>query len=387
MFWIFVITLVGVSFSPLLFPKLDIWHAQGIWVQTCILILFSWSFFEIGKEIRVQNKPLGILNLWLGLLTAFICYKSQAAGKYNIQNFFPYFNFLCLLIFYRLVIQHLDKQKIIKLMSCLKWTILVTLFMCVLQKFGLSQFFALLAKGHSHFNNIVSGFLGNGTHLSGFLASSIPLFLYKSKREDVLAIVFIIILLFFTGTTLGDPAISGFVITIAILLVYFFVYNRKMTIMVLLAVALMMFLAFMLIEDKNRLFIFFYPQGRIEPWMYYWKIFKVNTPITGVGLGKINQLYKVTPFPDVRHLHLEYFQFMFEAGILAFLGICYMIYDFFKRKSDCKEQFILKLMVMGFCLSCLFTYPAHLWLPSTIAMFAYASFYSIENEKYIKRYL
>ena len=64
-----------------------------------------------------------------------------------------------------------------------KWSISITIIVCVLQWFKVSQFWELLElKGHWWENNIVTGFIGNGTHLSAFLGMCVPLYFIK-KRE------------------------------------------------------------------------------------------------------------------------------------------------------------------------------------------------------------
>src|SRR3990167_9867154 len=158
------------------------------------MMAFAGSFIEKSKQRLISNWPLGCLILWVGLQTAYICWQSQIQGRYDVKHFFPYFNFICLLFLYQMIVQYLDKVKIEKILVSMKYVVIVTLFMCVLQKFGLSQFFDLLkdrpeniGKGFQSLNNPVVGFLGNVTHLSGFLGSTIPLFLWKSKREDLLA--------------------------------------------------------------------------------------------------------------------------------------------------------------------------------------------------------
>jgi len=378
MYYLILITLIGISFAPFPFFKLDIWHAQGFWVQFMIMVMYSWSFFEKPKQVKITNVPLGILHLWIGGLTAVTCFASQMSGKYNIMQFFPYFNFLCLLIFYKICVQYLNRDKIEKILVWLKYMVLVHLFMCVLQKFGLAQFFELLETTPNIKPSMVIGFLGNGTHLSGFLGMCVPLFLLKPKREDYLSLILMMIVMSLTGTLINDPSISGYIVSYILILVYMFVSNREMFTLIVLSSILLVSWCFMKdLVSKN----LFSDTGRFELWKYYWNLFKLNSPITGVGLGKINQLYTKTTFPTARHLHLEYFQFMFETGIIGAVAILNLIVGFFRKGFHNKTQFILMLIVLGFLLSCCFNYPAHLWLPSTIAMFAYAAYFAIENEE------
>ena len=377
--WLLIaITLVGINIAPFLFHQLDIWHAQGVWVQGCIAILFSCSLFLRGDR-HVVNIPLGIMHLWVALFTLFVCFGTQVEGKYNIQTFFPYFNFLCLVIFYKIVVEYLNSEKIEKIMEFLRWAALATLFMCVLQKLGISQFFKLFTpkdfNASLYNNNIVVGFIGNGTHLSGLLACYIPLFLREINRENVLSLVLLGLVLTQAGTTVGDPSISGFIIAGVIGLTYTLYKNRKMGWIVSGVAVCCAILAVFLLPKE-----FFGFNGRIEIWAFYWDKFTRFFPITGFGLGKINQIYEMTPYPHARHLHLEYLHFMVELGLVFFVILIACIKDFFSTHNYTQNQFLLKLMVLGFFVSCLFNYPAHLWLPATISMFAYAAVYAIKEE-------
>lgn len=376
MYWLILITLCGISFSPFLFRNLDLWHAQGLWVQVSILCLFSYSFFENPKTVLVKNRPLGLMHFWVGSLTAYICFVHLQQGKYNIQNFYPYFNFLCLIVFYRLIVQYLSLVQIKKILGYLRYVVILTLVVCGLQQLNLSQFFKLTTDHHT-LNNLVTGFIGNGTHLSGFLGMCVPLFLIGKRRENVLTLILMALILCFAGTTKGEPSISGFIIGFIILSAYWIKRDKRTIIYLVLLVVVMLPIVF---GYREKLFAF---NGRIGMWVYYWGAFINNSPVTGLGLGKINQVYEMTPFQGARHLHLEYFHFLLETGIIGFVLIINMIKGFFNSKSRGETQFILKLIVLGFCLSCLFNFPAHLWLPSTIVMFCYASFYAIKNEELI----
>ena len=377
--WLLIaITLVGINAAPFIFHQLDIWHAQGIWVQGCIAILFSCSLFLKGAS-NVRNIPLGIMHLWVALFTLYICFNAQVEGRYNLSTFLPYFNFLCLLIFYKIIVEYLKYDSIEKILGWMRWAILATLFMCVLQKLGLSQFFQLFdavnANEAKYNNNIVVGFLGNGTHLSGFLASSIPLFLLEKKRENVLALILLGLVLTQTGSTVGDPSLSGFVVAGVIAIAFTFWHSKRNGWIVLGCAICCMLIAFSCMPKS-----FWSFNGRLDIWAFYIEKFKTFFPLTGFGLGKVNEIYELTPFPKARHLHLEYLHFAVELGLIFIVCLIACIKDFFAIETYTKTHFLLKLMVLGFLVSCLFNYPAHLWLPATWCMFAYASAYAIKEQ-------
>lgn len=108
---------------------------------------------------------------------------------------------------------------------------------------------------------------------------------------------------------------------------------------------------------------------------------KNNAFVTGLGLGIINIIHSMTAFPKWGHLHLEYFHYLLELGIIGLVGIINLIRDFFSRKVVTDEQIIFRLMVAGFLINCLFNWTSHLWLTTVWVMFAYASFLAIENEQ------
>jgi len=385
MFYLILIYLLGLNIAPFLFSELDMWHAQGYWAQIGLAILFSWSFFEKPK-LPKRNIPLGVLHAWVALQTGWICFKGLKTGQYDTAHFFPYFNFLCIIILYQIFTGYLDKKKVEKILIYLKYAVYATLAVSALQIFGMSQFFARITTHHTH-NNLVTGFIGNGTHLSGFLACCSPILFFKVKRVDWLALVLMVLVLLHTGTTIGDPSISGFVI-LPILFMYFF--KKKWWAWVCLAICLTICLTLL----PNIPPVFFKPQGRFALWSAYWPYFK-QYAVSGTGLGAVNlinaQVYRPQIYGGghmiVRQLHLEYYQIAFELGLIGLVLSLNLVYCFLKEKVFCEEQLALKAMVIGFLFSCLFNFPAHLWMPSIYAIWAYAGFHAIGeiNGKSLKK--
>lgn len=377
MIYLLLSLIVIVNLSPFLVPAIDIWHATGMGVQAMILLMFSWSFFERPKYQSIQNKPLAFLHLWIAGFTAFICFKSQIAlGKYDIHHFFPYFNFLCILMLYKMIVQYIDIKDIRKVYLFLRYSIIATLLLSTLQVFERAQFFALLHPGYqdgTYYNNFVTGVIGNGTHLSGFLAMCAPLF-FKKNREDILALILLVILLIFhTGQNIGEPAVSGWVVFCGCLLFYVFNKNKNIFWPVVLLGLAGACLVFTKVNPR-----ILADNGRFEWWQLFWKSSK-EMFITGFGLGSIN--LTALEFKTPRHLHMEYLQFLVELGVIGLAGIVWLIKDFFERGVS-KESLIFKTMFVGFLISSFFTYPAHLWIPSTYACIAYSCF-MVLNEREI----
>lgn len=382
MFYIITFLIVGISFSPLLIKRPDIWHCQGIFAQTVIMVAFAWSFIEKRKNIAISNWPLAALIFWTGLQTAWFCWQNQIEGRYDIKHFFPYFNFICLLILYQIITYYLSRSHIEKILVCMKYVVIATLLVCVLQKFGLAQYFELLKDKLSpelqaknrELNNLVTGFLGNGTHLSGFLGSTIPLFLWRSKREDCLVLGLMALVLAHCGTTIGMPSVAG-PLAILFILVYWF-KNRCLTI----AAGVGLIGAFIGFLNGIQ---FFSATGRIAIWEYYWHIFQ-KMPITGFGLGAVNILFPHTPFPESRHVHLEYLQYGVEIGLVGLICILGMVNHFFHMVARDKTELCLKACILGFLITGFLNYPSKLWLVSTWAMFWYAAMFSLRSENGIK---
>lgn len=378
MYILFIIMLAGAGLAPFIFNQIDIWHAQGIWIQGWIMVAFSSAFFMNQNPVKIKNIPLGLLHLWIGLLTFYVCYLGQIRNTYSPSAFFPYFNFLCLVILYSLVVNFLSYYGINKVLESLRWLALGTMGICVLQKFDLFRIMALYHPENPYLTNIVVGVIGNGTLLSGFLTILLPIFLIEKKRENVLAIILMFILLFSCGTTVNDPSIMGFIVFFLVISAYFWKNHHAGKMIVIFGAIISMFILvfFVPVEIIKK---FIGTNGRVEWLTYYWNLFKTQITPIGVGLGKINMLHEHTPFPGLRRLHLEYFQVMFETGFIGLILVSNLIHSFFRQKDQDDLQFYLKLIVMAFLVSCLFNSMAHLWIVSSIVMFAYAAYFCIQN--------
>lgn len=381
MTYLIIILLCGINIAPLIFPQLDIWHAQGIWTQVCILILFSSTFLKRPVFIEPQNKELGLLHLWIGLLTAYICFVAQTHHKYDITHFFPYFNFLCLVILYKIIVQYLNVVSIELCLKFIKYAIIANLLISVLQYFGASQFFKLFHPDDKFHNNPINGFIGNGTHLSGFLAMMIPVFLYFGKREDYLCLGLMGVLLCLAGTATDDPSISGFIIGLVVVSLWLFRVKRP-KLWVILSLGVFLVGAFLIVKDMRWFKLFTAFSGRNSFWEYYLPIIK-QWFVTGCGLGSLNLIHKDSAFPNIRHLHMEYIQIILELGIIGLVLVFAVIRKFFCLKHNTRLELTLKCVFLGFCLSACFNYPMHLWLPAVYACFAYSAFMALKRgERY-----
>ena len=174
---------------------MDVWHGHGHFFQISLLFIFCWSFFEKSKCIHIINKPLGLFSLWTGLTTSYLWFRTFVdAQHYAIKIFMPFFNFLCFLLFYKLSIEYLNKEKIEKILSWFKYSILFFLFYCALQYFQLDEFLT----GLSGQDELV-GTLGNSSHLGGYLAIVQPIF-FEKKLLNILALILLWLIIFLANS-------------------------------------------------------------------------------------------------------------------------------------------------------------------------------------------
>lgn len=405
MTYIILILLVGLNLAPFMFRGLDMWTAQGMFAQICVIVMFTFSFF-IKPMQRIKNIPLGLLFGWISILAGmnvlrflsdqrhtalykFMYDSDIVVGEVRlyltlfkqsilfVNSLAPYVNFLFIIILYKILTEHLNRDRIEKILVWLRYVAIGTLFLCVLQRFNLSQYFRLIKPSHVQ-NNLVVGLSGNGTHLSGYLASLAPLFLWKCKREDILALILLPILLLYTSESLNDPAISGYIVLSFVF--FYFIKSSKMIIYLLPIALITLWLSYGLIPKA-----FWSNSGRLYMWEDYWKIFtQGNTGLgyglIGVGMGAVNQLCVTTKVPTAHHLHLELWQFVFEMGIVCGVLILNVINNFINKVAKDRTELTVKCMFLGFVVSSFFTYPAHLWLPSIYAVFSYSAYLVLKGE-------
>jgi O-antigen ligase len=201
-----------------------------------------------------------------------------------------------------------------------------------------------------------------------------PLLLFERKRENVFILIFLTIILCISGQNINDIPLSGFVILLGVLL-YFF-KNKIFVITMLTSLGLGIFFFWQKLPQD-----FFASSGRLNWWAEYYKYFHA-LPVTGNGLGIVNIVCKLTPFTELRHLHNEPYQILVELGIIGFVLIIWLVHDFFKRVAEDRLELTLKALILGFLVSCCFQYTAHLWLPTILTTFFYASFIVLKEKNY-----
>lgn len=363
---LFLILFCGLPFGHFIFKQPDLWHGQGHFFQVGLLIIFALSFFEKAKPVQTLNKPLGVFTLWAGLTTSYLWITTLTkTSQYPIKVLMTFFNVLCFLLFYKLVIEYLDKEKIKKILIWLRYTIIIVLFYCVLQYLKLDEFL----KGLSSHDELV-GTIGNSSHLAGYLAIVQPIFFYK---RGIIPLILLWLVILLTGSASG--VFVGFGVILFWLLLkkqYKYVIVTGVTGLVILLIMLHLFPRFL------------NPENRYGMWKAVFNIFK-DKAITGFGLGSFGVM-KIQLLPETsiwRHTHNEFYQIAFETGIIGLGLVVWCIWEYFKegfkliKSNTC---LVLLTMFFGICLLSLFSFPLHLWQISAIGMLAYSGLFCIKSE-------
>lgn len=341
-----------------LFRSMDIWHSTGHFVQVGILIIFCSSLF-----FQPRNEALGAFLLWTGLVTSYWWIKAfSLTNHYPVKTFMPFFNLLCLVLFYKLIVEYLDGESIEKILKWLKYSVIALLVYCVLQYLHLDEFFNSIAGKQDE----LVGTMGNTMHLAGLLALLQPLF-FSKNREDILALCLLWLIILLTGSA------TGLVGGLAVILFWLFFRNRIMFI-IFFVLSLSSCIALYVMKSN-----FFCNSSRFEIWQNAYELAK-NHCITGLGLGSWGASNINRGSTHWQHLHNDYFQIIFELGIIGLILVIWCIKDCFKNiEGDLKLR--LASIFFGFCLLSSVTFFAHLWIPATLAMFAYGSIYCLRNKE------
>lgn len=362
---LFLIFMTLLPWGNFIFRQADIWHSAGHFVQVGILTLFCYSFFEQPRQLRVMNKPLGVFTLWAGLVTAYGWISVfVASNHYPIRIFMPFFNLLCIVILYKLIVSYLCKVSIDKILNWLKYSVILLLIYCVMQYLKLDEFFA----GINNTGDQLVGTIGNTMHLAGLLAILQPLF-FKKSLENTLSLVLLWLLILTTGSA------TGLVAGIAVVLFWLWFKNRRVAV----AFSVLSLVSIILMRLLNSQF--FHNSDRFKIWGEAFNIAKLKF-ITGMGLGTV-ALSNFGTNIRWQHLHNEYYQVVFELGIIGLILALWCIKDYFRVFNSIKTELTIRLasMFFGYCLLCGVTFFSHLWLTSVLGIFAFASVYAIKNEE------
>lgn len=352
---------VLINIAPFIFEvfaphKFDIWQTQGIVFRIWAAILIMYSLIVPPKR-NFCDIPLACLFGFI-VLRCFWSFVGFSTATFSIEHLLQPLNFLLFVFSAKVIIERITHFDIKKLFIWMRYSLIFTLLVCAAQKLGVAQGFYLLFKDNQFADNLVSGFIGNGTHLSGFLAMLSPL-LFEKRRESILALILMLLVASFSGQNMSDIAISGPIIVFILGIIFLFFKSKK----IFSIVFGFSILTFLIIYGylPEQLFSF---NGRIGWWSAYLPQLK-QTFIFGCGLGTVESIRNTT---KILSLHLEPYQFLIELGVIGFGILVWNIKEFIEIKTP---YLLFYLMFIGYLLGGLFTYPQHLWLPSTYALLAY----------------
>lgn len=350
-----------INLAPFIFEvfaphKFDIWQTQGIVFRLWVSALIMCSLIVPPKRF-FSDVPLACLFGFI-CLRLFWSFVGFSTASFSIEHLLNPLNFLLFLIAAKIIVERITHFDIKRLFVWMRYSLIFTLFVCVAQKLGVAQGFYLIFKDNKFADNLVTGFIGNGTHLSGFLAMLSPL-LFEKRRESILALVLLVSVLAFSGQNTEDVAISGPIILFILAMLFAFFKSKKVFSILFVCSILTFMLIYSLLPDQ-----LFSLNGRLGWWNTYLPQLK-QTFVFGIGLGSVESLRNVT---KILYLHLEPYQFLIELGIIGFIILAWNIKNFIEIKTP---YLLFYLVFIGYLLGGLFTYPQHLWLPSTYALLAY----------------
>lgn len=346
-------------FAHFLLRGVDIWHAQGYFLQISILLLYC-------LKLSKRSKPLACLLAWSGLLTTFIFYSIQAESKqYAITLFLPFFNLLCGIILFDCVVNLLKRDFFFKYLKYFSIPVILIAIYAILQKFKLDQFYNGLANGPDE----IVGTIGNPMHLAHYLAICLPVFFLLEKKLCKLGILFTLLTILLTKSASG--------LTIALIIVVLGQGFLRIFTTREICLAAGLFSLIGILEYKSIITVWdncTSSSGRVEIWQKFAPIFQ-KKPITGWGLGTVNSFAKQAQFSGWRHLHNEYYHYALELGLVGLGIILWGIVDYMNRFIKGVKDNVsvsMALMFAAFCLTALFGYPSHLWVISGLAILAYS---------------
>jgi O-antigen ligase len=366
--------------APLFIKGVDLWHGQGHAAQVGILLFFCFSFVLSRKSIVIRIWPVAVLVLWVGLQTLSVSLASLRAGQYALVPLVSFFNFLCIVIFYKLCLDYLTAAGVTKIIKYLPYALVGLLGFCLLQKLGVAQFtqqIESVVHHPQHDKFLVTGYLGHPTHLAGYLGMCLPLFFGRRVFNIICVAVVSGILLLFTGMSY-TVSLSGIITGAVVSLYYVFFTSRKLFLLVLVIFVVAGAVTYHTsgAQARQRLLC---PEGKLTLWYNYLVLSKPKF-ITGRGLGTVNALALADGRRD-RHVHNEFLHAHVELGLLGLLAILYLVVDFFRVPLPAHKYVItLRACFLGFLITCLFNWPGHLWAVTVMAAFFYAGIQIIRNE-------
>ena len=320
------------------------------------------------------------------LVNIFLCPKPAIVGAFWAWESLSKI-LIFLLMFLSVSSMNLDLKNKKNIINIMVWVGIAMSAYCILQSFGIDQFFADAAtQARLHTPSYkICGTLGHPTLVSAFIAMIIPLSFYLKKYwASALMLVAVII-------TKSDIAAGALVLS---LIFYIGLRNKKTAIITaILTTILASALTFAYVTTPFKAYI--KDSGRFAMWADVFKStnkpaingLKQKYPITGIGIGSFGKIYHTKDKNNTWYqAHNEYLETYYNTGVIGFILFMLGWMTFFKRRNIFSNQYNKYLLTSFFCISVCAagTFPwqlgAHAYYTITIlGLLTQGEYYGIES--------
>jgi Lipid A core - O-antigen ligase and related enzymes len=329
-------------------------------IATCVIIALFILKKIISKKYALPSSPINMM-LYILCGIVFITFLRSAYFSESIRGFIRIvkftFLYLALIDFFQYDTKRL-KRTFWAFMIVATITFLNGIFQSI-YGFDLLRHRGIIMD--DYLRRIMASFIHPndfGSYIILILPLTLCFFCPKLKtNQRVFLIINCLLGCFCLLKTSSRGAWIGILVGI---LIYFFIYKKKISILVPLAV---IFLIILSPHGVDRLGSLFTPEKntvweRVQLWKGTWNMVKVH-PFFGFGVNTFSRYfleYKPAEYPDIRYTHNSYLQMWSEIGIfglLAFLSIVFTTLGTTLRNISNKmrkgfEGFILLGLIAGY---------------------------------------
>lgn len=355
-------------------------------------LLAALSLFQLYKgELGKVNKWL--LGFFGSLFATIYCapklFLENGLEVYSYAYMFKVTTFMVIFLFgYLALKEYFKKHGSDEVINLMLFVGVVMAGYCILQFFGLDQFFKVKADiyqaGMSPIQklmrfdspNHVGGTLGNPTIVSPFIAMLIPLAI-KRKRWG------------FVATKIVSLILACSMVALVSLIVIAFVYlaytNWKIALVVALLFSATLGIGYV---AKPSVRAKLNDNGRFGMWVKILKDVKQtklsklrgNYALTGHGVGSFKHIFSTTRKNNFHQAHNEYLEILFNHGILG-LGLLLMyLFVFIKMNIPADKHLMASFICICFC--AVGTFVWHI-APISLYTIIVKSIMEVEREKIV----
>ena len=345
---------------PLL-PYLHIWNSQALYSYICLMIIAFLAIFN-GINFR-PSKPLAAWLLWTSTLFIYQLGKVMVNQKIIAYYLFPGYIHQLLIVLSIIFGYSIMRKSDIPILS--KWVAVSTCILltyCILQSINLDQFFHDIAPSVQTDNMV--GVIGNKSHLGSHLSLLLPFLLYQNGAKWLPWIVLCGVVIYLSDS------VSAWISSYLALSWYFLNSNKRLFWIALVSGIIATIYIIFNGSILN-------PHGRFEAWTRFYDLFS-KSPITGNGSGAIMEYTRGLNvgeklFGWIR-VHNEYYQIAIEQGLIGLSIVLFEIKNLILSiltVSKSKEGLLFGGMLISFLSNSVTNYTAHLWILSSLGLFAY----------------